>query len=123
MKKIAVYGSLLEGLHNSWYLGTSTKVSSEIVKIPYKMVSLGGFPALIPDEENNEIYVEIYEVDDAAYRNIEYLEGYPIFYQKADIVTSIGEVEVYVIENDKSLRHREVVTEGNWKSFIKEEWI
>ena len=84
MRKIGVYGSLRAGMHNHDLLNNSQLVETKIVSVPFKMVSFGNYPALIPDENrNHDVVFEIYDVNDDVYRNIEMLEGYPDFYQKA----------------------------------------
>lgn len=116
MTKICCYGTLRFGFGNwSWALNCEP-ISTETVNIPFKMISLGGFPGLVPSDENHDITIEIYEVDEHQYNSIERLEGYPKFYQKALIPTSLGEVEVYVL-NDKEYQNYPVVESGDWKEF------
>jgi gamma-glutamylcyclotransferase (GGCT)/AIG2-like uncharacterized protein YtfP len=116
MKKIAVYGSLRAGFGNHVYVNDSDMLSREVVNIPFRMVSLGGFPGLIPADENHDITIEIYSVTDQVYRNVERLEGYPNFYQKATINTSQGEVEVYILE-DEYYKKSTFVESGDWAEF------
>ena len=116
MTKIGVYGTLRKKFGNwSWALNCEP-LSTETVNIPFKMISLGGFPGLVPSKENHDIVIEIYEVDDHQYKAIERLEGYPRFYQKALISTSMGEIEVYVL-NDKEYQNYPVVESGDWKEY------
>lgn len=113
MKNIAVYGSLRRGHGNwSWALNCDP-LSTEEVDINFRMISLGGFPGLIPDENKHKITVEVYEVDDRTYKAIEKLEGFPSFYQKAVIETSLGECEIYILE-DKRYTGSPVVEHGDW---------
>lgn len=121
MKKIAVYGSLRKGLHNYRLLEDSNLVSTEVVNIPWRMVSLGGFPGLVPSEgENHDITIEVFEVDNTTYQRVEYLESYPSFYQKAKIETSQGEVEVYVLLSPR-YADLERVESGDWMEFVKKQ--
>lgn len=110
---IAVYGSLRKGYGNHAILKDAELVSTEVVNIPFKMVSLGGFPGLVPDESNHNITIEIYRVNETEYRRVERLEGYPHFYQKALINTSQGELEVYVL-NDPMYKNDNHVESGDW---------
>ena len=113
-KLIATYGSLRKNHGNwSWALNCEP-LSTEVVNINYRMVSLGGFPGLIPDEERHDIVVELYEVDDKTYKAIEALEGFPRFYQKAKIETSLGECEVYVLEDKQHYESAPAVEHGDW---------
>ena len=84
MRKIGVYGSLRQGMHNHDLLNNSQLVETKTVSVPFKMVSFGMYPALIPDsDKSHDVVFEVYEVNDDVYHNVEMLEGYPDFYQKA----------------------------------------
>ena len=76
------------------------------------MVSLGGFPGLVPTEEENDIFVETYEIDEETNRSIEGLEGYPRFYGKDKVQTSIGECDIYVL--NKQYDNEPKVESGIW---------
>jgi gamma-glutamylcyclotransferase (GGCT)/AIG2-like uncharacterized protein YtfP len=117
MKKIGVYGSLRKGKGNHRLIQHSNQLSQETVAIPFRMVSLGGFPGLIPTKENQNIIIEVYEVDDSTYRDVERLEGFPRFYQKAVIETSQGEAEIYVLEDAYYQKYPSVET-GDWNNPI-----
>lgn len=101
MKRITVYGSLLEGLGNwKWHLDNdeSTKLGEHVLEGNFKMISLGGFPGLIVDKDvNNKIFVETYEVTDKVFASVERLEGYPSFYGRTAIETPYGPSEVYTL--------------------------
>jgi gamma-glutamylcyclotransferase (GGCT)/AIG2-like uncharacterized protein YtfP len=116
---IVTYGSLRNGHGNNRLLRDSELKSTEIINIPYRMVSLGGFPGLIPSAENHDIVVEIWEVNDYTYRSVEALEGWPSFYQKALVPTSLGEVEVYVLESPRYQSGYDSVESGDWNEFYK----
>lgn len=112
MKKLIVYGSLLEGEYNHYLLKNSKKIESCILEVPFKMVSFGAFPALIQDDNLNPIYVEIYEVDDDVYKRVEYLEGYPDFYDRL----AVDKGEIYYINNPLYKKQYESFKHiKNWK--------
>lgn len=113
---IAVYGSLRKGLGNHRVLGDSKLLSTERVKIPWRMVSLSAYPGLVPSDKIEDIVVELYEVTESTYRGVECLEGYPSFYQKALIPTSLGEVEVYVLE--RGYDDYPPVKSGDWVKYL-----
>lgn len=126
MKKVTVYGSLLEGLGNwHWHLNNdqSKKEGEHIIEGPFVMVSFGGFPGLIKDEKvNNKIFVETYEVSDGVFRNIECLEGYPSFYTRIPIETPFGDSEVYVLNQDSRESYNNLVPQDengiiNWRKY------
>lgn len=118
-KKIVTYGSLRLGHGNNRLLRDSELKSTEVINIPYRMISLGGFPGLIPSDENHDITVEIWEVNDCTYKSVEILEGWPSFYQKALVPTSLGEVEVYVLESPRYQSGYNSVESGDWNEFYK----
>jgi len=114
MKKICTYGSLRKGHGNHRaLLSDSQLLSTEVINIPFAMISLGGFPGLIPSEKTHDITIEVYEVTDEVYRRVESLEGYPHFYQKAIVPTSLGECEIYVLE-DERYQTKDILEHGDW---------
>jgi gamma-glutamylcyclotransferase (GGCT)/AIG2-like uncharacterized protein YtfP len=126
MKRITVYGSLLEGLGNwSWFLNNSEskKLGEHILEGPFQMLSLGGFPGLIINEDvNNKIFVETYEVSDAVYKSVERLEGYPFFYDRYLIQTPFGDSEVYILASYRYKDSNNLIQEDengiiNWKTY------
>lgn len=125
MRKITVYGSLLEGLGNwKWHLDNdqSTKLGEHVLNGGFKMISLGGFPGLIPNEEStDQIFVETYEVTDSVFKSVERLEGYPNFYQRTKVDTPYGESEVYTLNGREYDVNRLVPAdeEGiiNWRKY------
>lgn len=118
-KIIAVYGSLRQG-HGNWsYFLNCDPIKTEVVEIPFKMISMGGFPGLVPSEEPSKITIELYDVNPRTYERIESLEGFPSFYQKALIPTSMGEVEIYILESSKYRRNPCYVESGDWNEFYK----
>jgi gamma-glutamylcyclotransferase (GGCT)/AIG2-like uncharacterized protein YtfP len=125
-KKITVYGSLLEGLGNwKWHLDNkeSKKLGEHILEGGFKMISLGGFPGLIPDEKvNNKIFVETYEVSDNVFKSVERLEGYPSFYNRRKVETPFGESEIYVLASARDYSDKNLVPAGedeviNWRKY------
>lgn len=98
MRKIGVYGSLRASMYNHDLLNSSQLVETKTVNVPFKMVSFGGYPALIPDnDKSHDVVFEIYTVNDNVYRNIEILEGFPDFYQKA--WEADGSFEYYYVQD------------------------
>lgn len=108
-KIIAVYGSLRQGMGNHGLISHSKLIETKQINLPYKMISLGGFPGLIADTKENEITIELYEVDQATYQRVERLEGYPSFYDKYSFTLPEYElpIEIYVLnEEDGYYSHK-----------------
>ena len=121
-KIIATYGSLRKS-HGNWrHILNCDPLKTEVVEIPFKMISLGSFPGLIPSDELNKITIELYDVDPKTYARIELLEGFPSFYQKALIQTSVGEVEIYVLEKPKYRVDPIYVDGGDWNEFYNKRY-
>ena len=111
---VAVYGSLKQGFGNHGRLsrGNSEFVKQVTVDLPFYMVSLGAFPALIPSEENHSINVELYKVDDRTFRDLDCLEGYPSFYDRKLVNINNEDYYIYFLHNNRGY---DVVEDGNWK--------
>lgn len=109
---VFVYGSLKRGFGNHQQLDTSEYLGNHITDPKWTMVSLGGFPAVVPVGDT-EIKGEVYRVDDKTLRGLDYLEGFPRFYQKATIPTKYGEATMYIME-DRRITEDNVVPEGVW---------
>lgn len=118
-KIVCTYGSLRQN-HGNWrHILNCDPIKTEEVEIPFRMISLGSFPGLIPSDDLNKITIELYEVNQATYNRIEQLEGWPSFYQKALITTSLGENEIYVLESPRYQSGYDAVESGDWNEFYK----
>lgn len=121
MRKIGVYGSLRAGMYNHDLLNNSQLIETKTVSVPFKMVPFGSYPALIPDDnKSNEVIFEIYEVNDDVYRNVEMLEGYPDFYQKA--WSGDGQFEYYYVPDEQKYYQSRFEDEehiSNWVEYMK----
>jgi gamma-glutamylcyclotransferase (GGCT)/AIG2-like uncharacterized protein YtfP len=116
---IAVYGSLLSGLHNNYILENSKLLGSFKSKPEFSLYSLGGFPGL-KTGGNTKVLMEIYEVNEETAQRIDRLEGYTpggnnTFYDKIPIGTPYGEASVYIYVND--IPKERLVESGDWKAF------
>ncbi len=117
ISKVAVYGSLKKGrgnhhiLHNAEYLG-EIKIEPK-----FTLVSLGGFPGLVPNG-TQEVKGELYKVDDETMRRLDWLEGHPHFYVREVVNTDKGEAWVYRLSDGylgrTQGRNLPVVASGEW---------
>lgn len=132
---VAVYGSLLSGLHNHGVMqraeGKLIGSGESIMNID--MYSLGGFPSisLKHSKHNNTIRVEVYEVEDDKMYGLNALEGYRgegknNFYDRSliDIKLDNGEtVEAFIYHIDEEQRNP--VVDGDWREHLEKrstEW-
>ena len=120
MIKIAVYGTLRRGFGNYQYLLADQRfMGQETVELPMRMVSLGGFPGLIASEEETEVVIEVFEIDEEAFRSVDGLEGYPRFYNRKEIDTSFGKAWIYYLEDADNYKGSASVPNGDWKEYVQ----
>ena len=94
---VAVYGSLREGFGNHRLLEGRTHHSTEVLEGSFTMLDLGAFPAVVLEGDSN-ITIEVYEVDEITFANLDMLEGYPSFYNRKLVETSEGMAWMYYLE-------------------------
>lgn len=124
--KVAVYGSLRKGFGNHRLLDGLEACFEGFVEVPYRMVSLGAFPGLVPHAEKSSVYLEVYELDsDERLRRLDGLEGYrgpnaDNFYDRVVIPDfEVGGEGVHVYVLDNSYSNSQPVTSGDWDDYRK----
>lgn len=129
MHLVAVYGSLLTGLHNHSVMKSAkgTLLGEDVTHKNYKMVSLGSYPGLFEVEQSTGvgIKIEVYEVPESGLKGpLDWLEGYSeddeagSMYIRKKIPTVYGDAWIYMYnprsEHDMFDR---VVESGDWRSY------
>lgn len=121
VNKVAVYGSLREGLHNYRVVSRSKKLGMFESLPQYSMYSVAGnFPALI-DKGSTSIVMEVYEIDEKTLNSLDNLEGYispghtSNHYNRDIIDTPYGKAYIYFYSGKTA--HMAKVINGDWKSF------
>jgi len=111
---VAVYGSLKKGFGNYPLLSTSNFLG-ECTISGFRMFSFGAFPFVLKDMRSNyPIHCEVYEVSNETLQHLDYLEGYPQFYNKDNVSTPYGRATIYVLNRSlDSITSPEIKT-GNW---------
>lgn len=123
MPKIAVYGSLREGLHNHYLIEDSKFLGAFNSEPIFNLYTLGGFPGL-KTEGNTSVVMEVYEVDDKTASRVDQLEGYNpnrkdnTFYDKIQIDTPFGEAGLYIYVD--YISEDRLVKSGDWKEYYGE---
>jgi gamma-glutamylcyclotransferase (GGCT)/AIG2-like uncharacterized protein YtfP len=86
MEKVFVYGTLLTGLENNFYLKQSKLIGKGFSIEKYHMTARY-IPFVTNDnhENSNYIYGEVWEVPDEELRKIDQLEGHPYMYERKQI--------------------------------------
>lgn len=116
---VFVYGTLKKGFGNHNYLLGHLEPLAEDKLAGHKMYSLGGFPAIVEsDNEEDVVYGELYEVNPAELRRLDglegYRDGYAGFYDRKT-VTTVGGVEALVYFMHEVGENRPLVESGVWE--------
>jgi gamma-glutamylcyclotransferase (GGCT)/AIG2-like uncharacterized protein YtfP len=116
MNKVAVYGSLLKGLHNHRLLEESTLLGETQLGLNCKLLDLGSFPGLVKAEQPAVVNMEVYEVTEATMQRLDMLEGHPTFYEREEVDTEYGTAWLYFLHNeDGYYGAAPVVESGDWR--------
>jgi gamma-glutamylcyclotransferase (GGCT)/AIG2-like uncharacterized protein YtfP len=118
-----VYGTLRSGFGNNQLLQNeySQYLGTQVLKAPFRMVSMGGFPGMIhtPNEERT-ITIEVFRVTSPTVeRRLDMLEGYPGWYDKQTIETEWGTAFIYT-QTEEQVGKNPSVESGDWKQFVKQ---
>lgn len=122
--KVAVYGSLREGLHNHGVIKGSTLLGTFESEPNYTMYSVGGsFPGLVLGGTTS-VVMEVYEVTPRVLQGVDGLEGYmgdefpdTNFYNRILMDTPYGKAYSYIYNDDVESLH--IVESGDWVKFKK----
>lgn len=120
---VAVYGTLLSGLHNHCLLehvpGDVKFLGKAESKFFGTMYSSGGFPILSLLDPDSKVKVELYKVGEKTLHLLDQLEGYPGWYDRTErtFYSETGElVKAWIYHQDHE-QELEVCPEGDWKKF------
>lgn len=79
-ERVFVYGTLLSGEHNDYFLDEAEFVGYGELVGEFKMFNLGAFPAVVREDGYlNEVKGEIYEVDSVTFKRLDSLESVDLF--------------------------------------------
>lgn len=120
---VAVYGSLRQGLGNHRLLESSELIGTYGVLLPYTMLDLGSFPGIVHNKwKNNPLTVELYEVDDDVMEDLDFLEGYPSFYNREQVMIEDKQALIYFLANRSNYVRTATVASGDWKAYINQRY-
>ena len=123
MSKLFVYGTLKQHQPNFRIIknGVFCGVGKLDKSNGYRMVSLGAFPALIPasSDQSQHIHGEIWDIDEEQFKNVEYLEGYPTFYDREKLMVKDSrgkehECFIYFLPDKLGSKELTSVDMGTW---------
>ncbi len=118
---VAVYGSLMQGLHNHNYLEDSKLKGSFVTEPIYTLVDLGSFPGLY-ENGTTSINMEVYEVDEHTLANLDILEGYDetnddlSMYIRTSISTPFGIAFIYLYNDN--IENKKPILSGDWREHL-----
>lgn len=110
--KVFVYGTLKQGNRTrgmqhfggeAEFLGTA-----ETSEAKYSMYDLGAFPAVVLGGEH-KISGEVFEVDDVVLGVLDQIEGYPDFYNRTEVDTTLGKAFIYHIKDIEHYHGEKIV--------------
>ena len=114
--KVAVYGTLREGQGNwNWALRNRSEKMGEAEISGFQMYSTGGFPAVVHATDEDVIKIEVYEVDDEVFADLDRLEGYPTMYTREQVDTEYGPAWLYIWNS--STARLQLLPEGDWVAY------
>ena len=117
---LAVYGTLKKNFHNyNVYLKEYEPIFSGFVKLNYKLYSNGRYPMIVKSNLLSEIFVEVYEIDDNKFNQINELEepfGY--IYTSIEIPNVNKNVDIFIFSSGKPPKEFYFVPDGNWEPTI-----
>lgn len=115
--RVFVYGTLKSGRgNNRWYLSDSTLHGHARLDGDWRMVDLGGFPAVLEcykEELRTPVCGEVWLVSKDTLRELDRLEGYPEFYKRRPVVTAHGPAWMYFMAENAITAP--VVENGLWR--------
>lgn len=114
---VGVYGSLRQGFGNHPLLRDSEYIKTSTMLMPFQMVSVGAFPALVPYDALRPVVLEFYWVNGDVFADLDILEGYPDFYDRTQFKVEEGMAWVYHFPNNSLWRYNEVVDSGDWRVY------
>ena len=113
---VFVYGSLKRGFYNNYWLRDATFIREAKIRLPYQMIDMGDYPALVPSKRKNLIQGEIFKVTSPILKDLDRLEGVPNFYKRRITKFRGDEVWVYFLPDpEKYGDNLTPVPSGIWK--------
>lgn len=110
--KLFVYGTLRRGEAAHGLLQGAPLVASVWSEPVYRLVDLGGYPALV-DGGSARVRGEIYEIDASALVGLDAYEDCPALYQRVERRIAGHEVVVYVLDGERVAALPDVIG-GDW---------
>ena len=114
---IAVYGTLKQGERNyKQFLDQKIPIFEGSVNIKACLYTIGPYPLLLPCQETNSIFVEIFEINNSELQALDDLEKpYNLFRQSIYIESLNKDVDIYIASFTEVPDGFSIVKSGNWQ--------
>ena len=110
--KVFVYGTLREGEANAYLLREAVKLGDECLSSGYLLYDLEAYPAAVVSRNGAPLFGEVYQINEAILRDLDWLEEYPVEYDRVEIETSYGKAWIYLY--NQSVAGLPVIGHGDW---------
>lgn len=114
--QVCIYGTLLRGQGNSGLLKNAVFLGRHEIKTG-PMVSLGAFPALTSPKGDCSTPVELYQVSQQNFDDLDRLEGVPDFYVRSLVPTIFGQAWIYWMPNLKDTSYP-LIPNNDWRKYV-----
>jgi gamma-glutamylcyclotransferase (GGCT)/AIG2-like uncharacterized protein YtfP len=111
--RVATYGTLRYGEGNWSHLLRHCEYVGEFRVSGFEMYSNGAYPYAA--EGDGEITVDVFEIDDETLARLDMLEGYPVHYDRKEIVVDDELTWIYVGAREW-VSNLPKVAGGDWKA-------
>ena len=118
---VFVYGSLRKGMGNHSVLNPRGSMLVDEYTTPpeYHLADLGYYPAVLKGG-GTAIKGELYAVSQEVWEAVEYLEGYPSFYDRVELTTPHGVAIMYYLPHDLCRpEDNDLVESGDWVEYYE----
>jgi gamma-glutamylcyclotransferase (GGCT)/AIG2-like uncharacterized protein YtfP len=114
MRTVFVYGTLLRGETNHYFLKGSRFLGETSTEPLYDLVDMGGLPVMVSGGSTS-VVGELYEVGEETLAALDNLEGHPIWYTRTNVVLADGlTAETYLMDRNQVV-DRPLIPSGNWR--------
>lgn len=114
-----VYGSLKRNHYNNKFLDDSEFIVKGRTSELFSLRDLGSFPYVDMSESVSFIYGEVWKVPGYSLKEIDKLQGYPVFYNRKviSICTDKKDIDswIYYINKPDEYKDTTIIMSGNWE--------
>ena len=119
MKRLFVYGSLMQGQPNHTAMEDAQLVGAAATVVGFSLFDLGAYPAMAASPEG-VVLGEVYLVSEAQQARLDRLEGHPRYYTRTPLqLEGAGPAEAYLMPSERVPLRRQIAS-GDWRSSRKE---